>query len=124
MRTAFNLFFATVISASALPALAASGHDAHGGMGAMGDMGAAHAQAAPMSTALVEGVVKKIDKTGGKVTLAHGPLTNLGMSTPMTMAFRVKDPSWLGQMKEGDKIRFAADNVDGQLTIVQFERAK
>ena len=35
---------------------------------------------------MVDGVVKKIDKAGGKVTVAHGPLTNLNMPA-MTMVF-------------------------------------
>jgi Cu(I)/Ag(I) efflux system protein CusF len=68
-------------------------------------------------------VVKKVDKSAAKVTLSHGPLTNLGMPA-MTMAFRVKDAAWLGQMKDGDKVRFMADKVDGVFTIVHFEEAK
>lgn len=43
---------------------------------------------------------------------------------PMTMAFRVKDASWLDQMKDGDKIRFVAEDINGVLTIVKFEPAK
>ena len=73
---------------------------------------------------LVDGQVKKIDKTAGKVTLAHGPLTNLGMDMAMTMAFRVKDAAWLDQMKVGDKIRFMAEDINGVLTIVKFEPAQ
>jgi Cu(I)/Ag(I) efflux system protein CusF len=72
---------------------------------------------------MVDGVVKKVDKSAGKVTLSHGPLSNLSMPA-MTMVFRVKDASWLGQMKAGDKIRFMADNVNGAVTIVHFEPAK
>ena len=69
-------------------------------------------------------VVKKVDKAAGKVTLSHGPLTNLGMNMPMTMAFRVKDATWLDQMKDGDKIRFVAEDINGVLTVVKFEPAK
>lgn len=72
----------------------------------------------------VDGLVKKVDKTAGKVTLAHGPLANLGMDMAMTMAFRVKDTAWLEQMKVGDKIRFVADQVDGVLTLVKFEQVR
>ena len=72
---------------------------------------------------MVDGVVKKVDKSAGKVTLSHGPLTNLSMPA-MTMVFRVKDANWLDQMKAGDKIRFMADNVNGAVTIVHFEPAK
>lgn len=72
---------------------------------------------------MVEGVVKKVDKSAGKVTLSHGPLVNLDMPA-MTMVFRVKDAGWLDQMKAGEKIRFMADNVNGALTVVHFEIAK
>jgi Cu/Ag efflux protein CusF len=79
---------------------------------------------APASLPMTEGTVKKIDKATGKVTLAHGPLTNLGMNMSMTMAFRVKEAAWLDQLKDGDKIRFAADDINGALTIVKFEPVK
>jgi len=67
----------------------------------------------------VEGVVKKVNKTTGKVTLSHGPLPN-GMPA-MTMAFRVKEANWIENLKEGQKIRFAVDEVDGAMTVVRFE---
>lgn len=71
---------------------------------------------------MVDGLVKKVDKSAGKLTLAHGPLPKLGMPA-MTMVFRVKDAAWLDQMKVGDKIRFMADKVDGAYTVVHFEAA-
>lgn len=97
------------------PALAASEHEGHGAMApAMKMQSQAPAE-------MVDGLVKRVDKSAAKVTLAHGPLTNLGMDMAMTMAFRVKDPAWLDQMKVGDRIRFVADNVNGALTVVRFE---
>ena len=42
----------------------------------------------------------------------------------MTMVFRVKDAAWLDQMTAGEKIRFAADNPGGVMTVVKFEPAK
>jgi len=72
---------------------------------------------------LSEGVVKKVDKAAGKVTLAHGPLTNLGMPG-MTMAFRVKEAAWLDRMKTGDKIRFRAEQVGSAYTVVHYEPAR
>ena len=74
---------------------------------------------APMST----GEVKKVDKSGGKVTIKHGPLDNLSMPA-MTMVFRVKDPAMLDQIKEGDKIKFVAEKVNGAITVIQAEPAK
>lgn len=112
-RASFLLALAAI-----LPAAAGAASD-HGGHGAM----PSHSTVAAAAK-MVDGQVKKIDKGAGKVTLSHGPLVNLGMDMPMTMVFRVKDPGWLEQMKEGDKIRFLADNVNGAITVVQFERAR
>jgi len=69
---------------------------------------------------LAEGTVKKIDKSAGKLTIAHGPLESLGMP-PMTMVFRAADPGLLDQVKVGDKIRFAAEKVGGALTVTSLE---
>jgi Cu/Ag efflux protein CusF len=76
---------------------------------------------APAEAQMAEGIVRKVDKAAGRVTLAHGPLVSLGMNMPMTMAFRVKDAAWLDQMKDGDKIRFVADSINGALTVIRFE---
>ena len=106
------LFLAT---ASFAPAYAAmNGHDAHADHGAM---------TSNAEGGMVDGVVKKIDKAAGKVTVSHGPLTNLNMPA-MTMVFRVKDAAWLDQMQVGAKIRFVADAINGALTIVQLEAGK
>ena len=72
---------------------------------------------------LTEGVVKKVDKPQGKLTLKHGPLGNLGMPG-MTMIFRVRDESWLDQVKPGDAIRFLADRVNGVFTVTTLEVVK
>ena len=91
-------------------------HDAHADH-------ASSAAAPPMSAAPVDGVVKKVDRNAGKVTVAHGPLVNLNMPA-MTMAFRVKEAGWLDRLKVDDKIRFVAESIDGTLTIVRLEDAK
>lgn len=75
------------------------------------------------AAALTEGTVKKIDKAAGKAVIAHGPLENVGMPA-MTMAFPLKDAAWIGKMKEGQKIRFAVEDVNGALTVVRFEPIK
>ena len=72
---------------------------------------------------MTSGVVKKVDRSAGKVTIRHGPIENLGMPQ-MTMIFRVKDPAMLDRLKEGDEIRFVADKVDGAYTVIQFEPVK
>lgn len=75
------------------------------------------------ASAMTNGEVRKVDKGQGKITIRHGPLTNLGMPA-MTMVFRVKDPAMLERVKEGDNIRFVADRVDESLTVVKLEPAR
>jgi len=93
---------------------------------AAGDSSADNAAAttsAESGQAMTAGVVMKVDKGAGKVTIRHGPIGNLGMPK-MTMVFRVKDPAMLDRLKEGDEIRFVADKVDGAYTVIQFEPVK
>lgn len=98
-----------------MPGIAATDHDSHAGHGTMSPKPSADAP-------LIDGVVKKVDKSGGKVTVSHGPLPN-GMPA-MTMVFKVKDAAWLDQMKDGSKISFAADQINGSMTIVRFAQAE
>jgi Cu(I)/Ag(I) efflux system protein CusF len=97
---------------------------------------AAHAQTSPASgadhsahhpaTAAApqnDGEVRKIDKEQGKVTLRHGPLTNLEMPA-MTMVFKAADSKLLDGLKEGDKVRFTAEKVNGAFTVTAIQPAK
>lgn len=105
---------AAALVASALPAMAQmqmQGHD-H-----------AHASAAPASAAsYTRGEVKKIDKEAGKITLKHGPITNLEMPG-MTMVFRAKNPASLDKVKVGDNVLFKAERIDGALTVTELRKA-
>ena len=74
--------------------------------------------------AMVSGEVKKIDEPAGKITLKHGPIKNLGMDEGMTMVFRVQDPAMLKAVKEGDKVQFGADRVNGQITVTSILKLK
>jgi Cu/Ag efflux protein CusF len=84
-----------------------------------------HAQAKATAPNVVwtEGVVRTIYKQDGQMTITHGPLVNLGMGK-MTMTFRVKTPALFEGVKEGSKIRFVAENVNGELTVVALEAVK
>lgn len=75
------------------------------------------------STESSEAVVKKIDPAAGKVSLAHGPLKNLGMPA-MTMVFKVKDPALLGRLKVGDRIRFVAELSGNDYLATQIEKVR
>jgi len=107
MKALFAPVLLTLLCAAALPVVAQT----H----------AATPASAPAKVPMADGTVRKIDKVNQRVTLAHGPLPN-GMPG-MTMAFRVKDPAWLDRMKEGQKIRFATEEIKGELTVVRFEPA-
>jgi Cu(I)/Ag(I) efflux system protein CusF len=72
-------------------------------------------------SAMNEGMVKKVDKSKGAVTLAHGPMNGM---PAMTMVYKVKDAAWLDQLQAGQKIRFATDPADGGMTVSKFELAK
>lgn len=89
------------------------------------NLGAAHhAPTAPDAAApSIDGEVRKVDKEQGKVTLKHGPISNLDMPG-MTMVFKVADPKMLDAIIQGDKVKFAADKVNGALTVTAIEVAK
>ena len=73
---------------------------------------------------LVTGEVKKVDEGAGKITLKHGPAKSLGMAEPMTMVYRVKDPTMLKQVKAGDKVTFEAEETASGYTVTKIQKAK
>ena len=98
---------ATAFGASAQPApVSGADHSAHHPA----------ATAAPQS----EGEVRKVDKEQGKVTLRHGPLQNLDMPA-MTMVFKAADPKMLDGLKEGDRVKFTAEKVNGAITVTAIQ---
>ena len=86
------------------------------------------AAAALLATSLVmaasantSGEVRRIDAAAGKITIKHGAISNLELPA-MTLVFHVADPAMLQNVKPGDKVRFAADKINGQYTITALER--
>jgi Cu/Ag efflux protein CusF len=71
----------------------------------------------------VSGTVEKVDSAAGKITIDHGPIPNLNMEQ-MTMVFRAGDPAMLKQVRQGDKVRFSADRVNGQLTVTKMQKER
>src|SRR5262250_2142041 len=74
--------------------------------------------------ALIDGQVTKVDQSAGKITIKHGPAKRLGMDQGMTMVYKAQDPGMLKAVKAGDKIKFDADQVNGQFTVTKIEKAK
>ena len=73
--------------------------------------------------AVADAEVRKVDKDAGKITLKHGEIKNLDMP-PMTMVFQVRDRAALDTLKEGDKVKFSAEKVNGAYTVTRIEPAK
>ena len=75
------------------------------------------------SAQLVDGEVRRVDKEAKKITLRHAPIPSLDMPA-MSMVFQVKDPALLDQVKPGDKIKFEAEKIGGQYTVIRIEQAR
>lgn len=113
MKTRILAAAVSLFALAAQPALAEMDHKHH----------MPHDAAKGASAAMTEGTVKKLDKAAGKLTIAHAPIENLSMPA-MTMAFPVKNPAQLDQVKVGDKIRFRAEQQNGMITVVALEPAR
>lgn len=81
------------------------------------------APAAAAASVMSDGVVRKIDTSNNKITLKHGPITNLDMPG-MTMVFRVQSPDQLKNIKEGDAVKFHVERINGAMTITEIQPAK
>ena len=75
-------------------------------------------------SSLIAGQVVKVDEAAKKITIKHGPIPKLGMDEGMTMVFAAPDPAMLTAAKAGDKVKFDAERVNGQLTLTRIEKAK
>lgn len=72
----------------------------------------------PAKTAQGTGIIKKIDVTGSRITLAHDPIKALNWPA-MTMPFTVKDKVLLKGLKSGDKVQFELQN---EQTITKLKK--
>ncbi|MER1969168.1 copper-binding protein [Castellaniella sp. GW247-6E4] len=84
-------------------------------------MGTQDASASHADMDLAEGTVRKVDQQTGMVTLEHGELKNVGMP-PMTMAYKTKDAATLQQAKEGGKVKFRLENINGAYVITTLKK--
>jgi Cu/Ag efflux protein CusF len=69
---------------------------------------------------MTKGIVKKVDEKQMKVTIKHEELKNLEMPA-MTMVFAVGDPAMLEKLKPDAEIMFAADRVNGRITLTEVQ---
>jgi len=113
MPTLIHQALIATIFVISLPLSAQTDHSQHGT--------AATKPAAAAVTATGEGLVKKVDKVKGTLTLAHGAMHGM---PAMTMTYKVKTAGWLDQLQAGQKIRFATDPADGGMTVTWLEPLK
>jgi Cu(I)/Ag(I) efflux system protein CusF len=73
---------------------------------------------------MIDGQVKKVDESSGKITIKHGPIKKFDMDEGMTMVFRAQDPTMLKTVKAGDKVKFEPERINGQFTITKIEKSK
>lgn len=125
MRRVFNnvqcLSVSTVLafaSLSAANAVAQTTMD-HGNM----DHSKMGATKADQAKDITDGLVRKVNKEAGKVTIQHGEMHHLGMPA-MTMAFPVKTAGLLDNVQTGDKIKFKVVKENGRLVIIELRPAK
>jgi Cu/Ag efflux protein CusF len=105
-----SLVAVALILPVSLPALAQS-HAGHGSMGAA------------QSASKIDGEIRKIDKTAGRLAIKHGEIKQMGMPA-MTMMFPVKDKALLDKVKEGDKVLFSLASEGGNMVVTAIEPAK
>ena len=79
---------------------------------------------AARAQALIDGTVTKVDAAAGKITIRHGPIKKFDMDMGMTMVFTAKDKALVSKVKAGDKVKFDADNVNGQYIVTAIEAVK
>lgn len=83
----------------------------------------ANAQSQSALSAMIDGEVRKVDMSAGKITIKHGPIPKYDMATSMTMVFAARDPSMLNGLNVGDKILFDVEKEGGSLTVTQIKKA-
>ena len=81
-------------------------------------------RSAVAQSGLIDGQVMKVDQSASKITIKHGPAKRLGMESGMTMVYKAQDPAMLKAVKAGNKIKFDAEQVNGQYTVTKIEMAR
>jgi len=111
-QTCLSILIAIALAGPALAQQKADDHSAHHPAGS-----------APATAEMAEGEVRRVDKSAGKITLRHGPIKSLDMP-PMTMVFQAGDRAMLDRVKQGDKVRFSAEEKSGAYIVTRIEPMK
>jgi Cu/Ag efflux protein CusF len=76
------------------------------------------------SSGPVRGQVIDVDQSAGEITIRHGPIKKLGMDHGMTMVFHAQDPDMLKRVKAGDRVKFDAEDRNGDYSVTRIEKVK
>ncbi len=111
MKPRLALATCTLVALSAVvpPALAQHPH------------GTAAAAAQGATPEMADGEVRRIDAAKGTILLKHGEIKSINMGA-MTMGFKLKDPALAAGLKVGDRIKFAAEQKDGELIVTRIQK--
>jgi len=80
------------------------------------------ATAAVAQSAIIEGVVDKINENSSNITLKHGPAPSLGFKDNMTMVYQIRDRAMLKDIKVGDKVKFEAEGDDEGFMVTTIQK--
>jgi Cu/Ag efflux protein CusF len=72
----------------------------------------------------MKGEITKMDELKGTITIKQSPVGTVGASSESGTIrdFKVKDGLMFNAVKAGDKVAFATETVDGNLTITKMQR--
>lgn len=128
MKTTFVAILGLAVSSLVFADMGEHGMDKMNPMGAMkggGGMGNAPRSGMQMRAAAAElsnGEVQAVEREAGRVTIKHAPVPSMDLPA-MSMVYAVESAELLEHVKPGDKVRFAAQNRNGTLTVTQLEPA-
>jgi Cu(I)/Ag(I) efflux system protein CusF len=112
MNTMFSILAAGAVALAATTAAYGQGaHDHHGAPGTAKEAAAKHK---------ASGVVKRIDREAGRVTLAHGPVQSLNWPG-MVMAFAVQDKKLLDGLAVDRKVEFEFIQQDNKYIVTAIK---
>ena len=86
---------------------------------ATAEMNATAPSSAAEKSATARGVITAVDAAGGKITIEHEPIANLGWPA-MTMGFAAS-PALVGQARIGDRVEFdvTVKGSAGEVTAIR-----
>ena len=108
-----------LLTASLLTVLSSGGHAQATNHDAMGKMGPAIKESG--SSSMTEGIVTKVDKAAGTVTLKHAEVKSVGMPA-MTMAYKAKNPALLDMIAAEDKVGFSLEKQGNKYLVNAINR--